>query len=124
MKVYINKKAGKTFSKVRKERERMNNIEKVANAGRTEFEYGEILVKDMSRLIIDILDYNYACKNYEGNMKAIKQDKIGTISKSLVLLMSDLDVYMYMLGITESVKEKEAARLEKIAKRCKNNIDN
>lgn len=124
MKVYINKKAGKTFSQVRKERERMNNIETIANAGRTEFEYGEILVKDMSRLIIDILDYRYACEHYQGNISVMKQDKRGTIKNSLAILMSDLDVYMYMLGITESVKEKEAARLEKIAKRCKNNIDN
>ena len=88
----------------------------VANGQRTAFERGDVIIREMCGLIDSILDYRYAGEHYNGDGTAL-EDKKNLIKKNLVLVTTDLDIYMEQLGITEEVKNKATKRLEKIAKR-------
>lgn len=91
----------------------MDMVKTIANGERTAFERGDIIIRELCRLTEDILDYRYAGEHYDGN-GTVLDDKRNQIKKSLVLVKSDLDVYMEQLGITDEVKDKSNKRLEKI----------
>lgn len=90
-----------------------NMVKVIADSDRTQFERGDILIKEMNRLSSDILDYRYAAEHYSGD-GTVLEDKRNQIKNSLVVIKSDLDVYMEQLGITEVVADKAAKRLDKI----------
>ena len=92
----------------------MDMIKKIANGERTAFERGDIIIRELCRLTEDILDYRYAGEHYNGD-GTVLDDKRNQIKKSLVIVKSDLDVYMEQLGITDEVRDKSNKRLEKIA---------
>jgi hypothetical protein len=90
-----------------------NMVKIIADSNRTQFERGDILIKEMNRLSTDILDYRYAAEHYNGEGTVI-EDKRNQIKNSLVLIKSDLDIYIEQMGMTETVNNKSSKRLSKI----------
>lgn len=77
---------------------------------------GNIVVREMCHLIDSILDYNYAVDNYVGDGTVI-EDKRNQIKNKMTLVVTDFDIYMEQLGLTEEVEKKTIKRLEKLTKR-------
>lgn len=77
---------------------------------------GNIIAREMCHLIDSILDYNYAVDNYIGDGTVI-EDKRNQIKNKIALVVTDLDIYMEQLGLTEGVEKKTIKRLEKLTKR-------
>lgn len=90
-----------------------NMVKIMAKSNRTQFERADILIKEMSKLTIDLLDYRYAAEHYKGEGTAIN-DRKNQIKNSLVLVMTDIDIYMEQMGMTEEVKDKANKRLGKL----------
>lgn len=90
-----------------------NMVKLMANSNRTQFERADILIKEMSKLTIDLLDYRYTAEHYKGEGTAIN-DRKNQIKNSLVLVMTDIDIYMEQMGMTEEVKDKANKRLGKL----------
>ena len=89
----------------------------VQNNDRTELERGDVLIKDMSRLIVDLVNYRYAVENYKGNQEGVLQDNLSKVKNSVALLMGDLDIYNEQVGITAKVEDKKTDRMNRIVKR-------
>lgn len=106
-----------------KEENNMRNynesVKVIANSDKTVFDRGDLVVKEMSRLTSDILDYRYAAEHYKGDGISVMGDKARSIKNSIALLESDLDVYKEMLGITDLVKDKKEQRIGKVAEKVK-----
>ena len=92
----------------------------VQNNDKTELERGDILIKDMSRLIVDLVNYRYAVENYKGDQEGVLQDHLGKVKNSVALLMGDLDIYNEQVGITAKVEGKKCYRINRIAERRTN----
>ena len=93
-----------------------NMIKVMADGDKSQFERGDILIKEMNRLSSDILDYRYAAEHYKGN-GTVLEDKKNHIKNSLVLVITDLDVYMEQMEITETVHDKANKRLNKLVEK-------
>ena len=91
-------------------------VKVVANSNRTERERGEILVREVAQLIDKILNYNYTVEHYDGKGTVI-DDRRNEVKNAIVLVKSDLDVYIEQLGLTEVVNERTEDRLTAISKR-------
>lgn len=91
-------------------------VSKIADGSKTQFERGDILIREFCRLAEDILDYRYAAEHYNGT-GTLLDDKRNQIKNSLVLVKSDLDIYMEQMGITEVVNDKATKRLTRIVDR-------
>ena len=88
-------------------------IKVIANKKSTVDE-GDVLIRDMSRVIDDIMSYRYVADHHEGKTDKVLADKASVIRNSVAVLVSDLDIYQEMLGITDSVSKKKAARVERL----------
>lgn len=93
-----------------------NMIKAVANSNRTQFERADILIREMCKLISDLLDYRYTSEHYKGDGNVV-DDRINTIKNSLSLVVTDIDIYMEQMNMTEEVKGKAAKRLDKLVKK-------
>lgn len=93
-----------------------NMVNVVANSNRTQFERADVLIKEMSKLTMDLLDYRYTAEHYKGEGTVV-DDRKNQIKNSLVLVMTDIDIYMEQMGMTEEVKGKAAKRLDKLVKK-------
>ena len=91
-------------------------VKTIADGDRTVFERGDIVIRELCKLTENILDYRYAGEHYDGD-GTVLEDKKNKIKKTLVLVKSDLDVYMEQLGITDEVRDNTAKRLDKITKK-------
>ena len=89
----------------------------IQNNDKTELERGDILIKDMSRLIVDLVNYRYAVENYKGDQEGVLQDHLAKVKNSVALLMGDLDIYNEQVGITAKVEDKKTDRMNRIVKR-------
>lgn len=78
---------------------------------------GDVIIKQMGQLTSDIMNYKFAYDNYEGNRDIILEEKTNIIRNTLAVLLSDIDIYTKMLGITESLERKKRKRLSKIVKK-------
>lgn len=96
-----------------------NAVKIIANSDKTIADRGQIIIKEMNRLSSDIIDYDYTDKHYKGS-GSVLTDKVQTIKKSLAVLLSEIDVYMQMLNITDSVKNNAERRVNRIAERIQN----
>lgn len=90
-----------------------NMVKLMADSNRSQFERADILIKEMSKLTMDLLDYRYTAEHYKGEGTAVN-DRKNQIKNSLVLVMTDIDIYMEQMGITEEVKDKANKRLSKL----------
>ena len=89
----------------------------VQNNDKTELERGDILIKDMSLVIVDLVNYRYAAENYKGDQERVLQDNLSKVKNSVALLMGDLDIYNEQVGITAKVEDKKTDRMNRIVKR-------
>lgn len=89
-------------------------VKVIAASDKTEFERGEIVIKDMSKVIADILDYKYAAENYKGSAEDVLKDKVNSVKNSIARLESDMDIYKEVMGISKRVEQKKTDRIEKI----------
>ena len=94
-------------------------VKVVANSDKTVYDRGDLIIKEVSRLTNDILDYRYAAEHYKGDGFNVMGDKVRSIKNSIALLESDLDVYKEMLGITDLVKDKKEQRIGRVAEKVK-----
>lgn len=85
--------------------------------GKDELDRGDMIIKEMSRLTQDLLDYRYTVNHYEGNQKGVYSDKIGTIKNTLAVLLGDIDMYMEYVGITDKVDKKKEERIIRLAEK-------
>lgn len=88
----------------------------------SEVERGDILIKDMCRVTIDLLDYRYTINHYIGDdTSTVVIDIVCQIKDSLALLLSDMEIYMDQMDITNKVRDKADKRLWKMADRVQKN---
>lgn len=90
-----------------------NMIKAVANSNRTQFERADILIREMCKLISDLLDYRYTSEHYKGDGNVV-DDRINAIKNSLALIVTDIDIYMEQMNITKEVRDKAAKRMDKL----------
>lgn len=94
----------------------------ISTSNRTEYERAENLIKEMCRLTTDLLDYRYAVENYKiDGSSTVLQDNLAKIKNSLALVVSDIDIYMDQMGITNKVKQKAVDRVNRIANKVRKN---
>lgn len=99
-----------------KEIEYIKAIEICANSDKTIEDRGELIIRNICRITIDILDYKYALNNYKGG-GTVLADKRNVVKNSIALLESDMDIYKNMLGITDDVYAAKYKRTIKVAER-------
>ena len=92
-------------------------IKTMVKNGKDELDRGDIIIKEMSRLTQDLLDYRYTVNHYEGNQKGVCSDKVSTIKNTLSILLGDIDMYMEYVGIADKVDKKKKERIIKLAER-------
>ncbi len=92
-------------------------IKTMVKNGKDELDRGDIIIKEMSRLTQDLLDYRYTVNHYEGNQKGVYSDKISTIKNTLSILLGDIDMYMEYVGIADKVDKKKKERIIKLAEK-------
>ncbi len=99
-----------------REIEYIKAIEICANSDKTIEDRGELIIRNISRTTIDILDYKYALNNYKGD-GTVLADKRNVVKNSIALLESEIEIYKKMLGITDDVYIAKCKRTIKVAER-------
>lgn len=79
----------------------------------TSFERGDVLVREMCQLIDNIMGYRYVAENGKGTEL---EDNKNKVKKSIILVKSDLDVYIEQLDISEDVYDGAKKRLKRLIK--------
>ena len=92
-------------------------VKKIADGNKTRFERGEVIIKEMNKLSTDILDYKYAAEHCSDDYGTVVEDRKNHIKNSIIVLKSDLDVYIEQLGLTEVIDKKATERLDRLAKK-------
>ena len=87
----------------------------IAKSDKNIFERGDMIIKDMCRLTQDILNYRYTCEKYKGDNASVVEDKMNSIKNTMGILISDLDIYMEVAKIKDSVDDKATKRIHKVA---------
>lgn len=95
-------------------------IKELATDGKSEFERADNLIKEMSRLTMDLLDYRYIYEHCEGSESTALQDAVAKIKNSIAILSGDMDIYMELMDITKKVQDKKCYRINRIAERRTN----
>ena len=85
------------------------------NGDKNEFDRADMVIKEMSRVISNLLDYRHTVSYYEGNQEGVIKDKMNTVVNSLSVLLGDIDMYMESVEITDKVKKKKESRIYKLA---------
>ena len=96
-----------------------DKIKTIAINGKNEVEMGDAMIKDMCRLTNDLLDYRYVVEHYEANSESstMLRDRVNVVKKSMVVLMSDMEIYAEQMDITDEVEKLINKRINKIVKR-------
>lgn len=96
-----------------------SKVKAIAHFGdRTAIQRGELLVREMAKLINDLVDYRYAAEHYKGNnMSNLISEKQNKLKKDMAVLQSDLDIYMELMGLTADVETEADKRLERLLER-------
>lgn len=89
-------------------------IKIIAKTDKTVVDRGDIVVKDMSRLINDIMNYRYAVEHYKGDTEDVLTDKLMSVKNSMAILESDMDIYKETAEISSKVESKKIGRINKI----------
>lgn len=78
------------------------------------------LIRSMCRTANEVLDYDYTRRFYSGKDKStVLQDHRNKVANSLGVLLSDMEIYMQRLDITETVRERADKRTKKLNSRKK-----
>lgn len=90
--------------------------------GISEIERGDVLIKNMCRVTTDLLNYRYTVNHYVGDdTSTVVTDIVCRIKNSLALLLSDMEIYMDQLDITDKVRQKKVERINKLAEKIRRN---
>lgn len=92
-------------------------IKALARTEKTVFDRTDSVIKDMGKVMGDIVNYRYAIDHYEGNAASVLNDNVMSIKNSVALLETELEILEEMLGIRDQVKEKKEKRLERLVNR-------
>lgn len=99
-------------------------VRQIAKADVTEIERGEMLIRRMANMIDVILNYKYVVEHYNGSETSTKlADEVNCIKNELAILVSELDIYMETLYITDKVKEKAENRVARILRKINQRND-
>lgn len=104
-----------------REIEYIKAIEICANSDKTIEDRGELIIRNICRTTIDILDYKYALNNYKGG-GTVLDDKRNVVKNSIALLESEIEIYKKMLGITDDVYAAKCKRTIKVAERINKEV--
>lgn len=85
------------------------------NGDKNEFDRADMVIKEMSRVISNLLDYKHTVDYYKGNQDGVIEDKKNTVINSLSVLLGDVDMYMESVGIADKVMKKKENRIHKLA---------
>lgn len=99
-------------------------VRQIAKADVTEIERGEMLIRRMANMIDVILNYKYVVEHYNGGETSTTlTDEVNRIKNELALLVSEFDIYMETLCITDKVKEKAENRASRILRKINQRND-
>lgn len=93
-------------------------VKTMAKGDRDILEKGDVLIKEMCKLITEIMDYRYASVHYKSTKGTVMSDKVNQIRNATAVVVGDLEVYAESLGITDSVQSRKVKRIIKIAQRA------
>lgn len=105
----------------------MSDYEKMlrvlSTSGKSEMERADNLIKGMCRLINDLLEYRYCLDHYKLDGKStVVIDSIAKIKNSTALVVSEMDIYMDQMDITNKVKQKASDRIKRLADKVQKNV--
>ena len=87
-------------------------IKTLANNGMSELEREDILIREMARLVEDLLHYRYVVTHETKG--TIVEDSKNLIKKSATLVQTDLSMLIEQLGLTDDVRKRSEKRLNKL----------
>ena len=91
-------------------------LQLLVNSDRTELERADNLIKSMSRLAVDLLDYRFAVEHYDGNPNnTLVQDTLSKIINNLSSVKGDMDIFMVKMNVADDVERMAENRVVKIA---------
>ena len=82
----------------------------------------DLIIKAMSKLTNDLLDYRYMVNNYKGDSQELFANKMDTIKNAIAVLEGELDIYKTMNGITEKTRKRKEQRVSKLAMKKSSNV--
>ena len=89
-------------------------IQLIANSGVSEIERGENLIRSMSKVIEEIMNYKYTYDHYGGDSEEVLKDKANAIKNATAVMVTDADILMTALGLSDAVIIKAKNRVDKI----------
>lgn len=90
-------------------------VAKIAKTDVSEIERAENLIRSMTKVINAMFDYKYVADHYVGGPNStMLQDKVNIVAKELAIMISDADIYMETLGVTDKVHGNAEYRVKKI----------
>lgn len=95
-------------------------IEVIAAGDMGEFDRGDILIREMCKLMETMLNYKYIKSHYDDKGTTM-EDKINEIKNAMSVVTSDMDVYAEQLSIRNAVHQKAYKRVDKIYNKIREN---
>ena len=93
-------------------------IKVLANNGMSELEREDILIREMAKLVEDLLHYRYVMTHETKG--TIVEDSKNLIKKSATLVETDLSVLIEQMGLTDDVRKRARKRLDKLVDKVDN----
>lgn len=91
----------------------------VAGSDYTLLERGDMIMRDMAWLAESLVNYRYSYDHVEGDRDTALENRMSAIKNNMAILAGELDVYMELAGIRDSVVAKKTNRIRGIANRVK-----
>lgn len=95
-------------------------IKSIAAGNLDVMDRGDILIREMCKLMETMLNYKYIKKHYDDKGTTM-EDRLNEIRNAMVTVTSDMDVYMEQLRVRDSVRDKAYKRIEKIYNKIREN---
>lgn len=93
-------------------------IKVLANNGMSELEREDILIREMAKLVEDLLHYRYVMTHETKG--TVVEDSKNLIKKSATLVETDLSVLIEQMGLTDDVRKRARKRLDKLVDKVDN----
>lgn len=95
-------------------------IKVLANNGMSELEREDILIREMAKLVEDLLHYRYVMTHETKG--TVVEDSKNLIKKSATLVETDLSVLIEQMGLTDDVRKRARKRLDKLVDKVDNMV--
>lgn len=93
-------------------------IKVLANDGMSELDREDILIREMAKLVEDLLHYRYVTTH--DTKGTVVEDSKNLIKKSATLVETDLNVLIEQMGLTDDVRKRSRKRLDKLVDKVDN----